>query len=134
MLRQFAKVFFAFDLPEKSPSVLSRAGIPRIEKPNPAFPFWVQQIVKGAKLLCFCLAGVVPEGLARVAEKSIDVTFRANVVLPDMPAPPVFRFSDLGQDHVWLEIVRRSGGHHGKRCRSAGYKHIEVTDTRAMLI
>src|SRR5262245_51981927 len=74
----------------------------------------------------------MPEGFARIAEKRIDVTSCANIVLPDMSAPPVFRILDLRQDHVGLKILCRSCRYHGKRCRSSGYQHIKVANTGAV--
>src|SRR4029077_8057938 len=100
LLRELAEKFFPFNLPEKSPRVLPRTRIARVEKSDPGFPFGVQQIVKRANLLRLYLTRVIPKGLAGVTEKGINALFRADVILPNVPAPPVFRIFDLRQDHV----------------------------------
>ena len=69
LLCELAEKFFPFDFPQKSPRVLSRARIARIEKPNSALPFRVQQIFKRANLLELDLTCVIPKGLAGVTKK-----------------------------------------------------------------
>jgi len=75
LLRELTEKFFPFNLPEKSPRVLPRTRIARIQKPDPTLPFGVQQIVKRANLLRLYLTRVIPKGLAGVTEKGIDVRF-----------------------------------------------------------
>src|SRR4029077_5481983 len=133
LLRELTEKFFPFNLPEKSPRVLPRTRIARIQKPDPTLPFGVQQIVKRANLLRLYLTRVIPKGLAGVTEKGIDVPLRADVILPDVPAPPVFRIFHFGQDHVRLKIIRRPSCNHRKRRGSPGHKDIEVTDAGAVL-
>src|SRR5439155_7586296 len=73
LLCELRKIIFAFDFPEERPSVLSGAGIARIEKSDSSFPLGVQQIVKGANFLWLYLTGVIPKRFAVIALKGIDI-------------------------------------------------------------
>src|SRR5256886_2334662 len=134
LLYELREIIFAFDFPEERPSVLSGAGMARIEKSDSSFPLGVQQIFKGANFLWLYLTGVIPKRLAGIALKGIDITLRLDVVLPDVATPPVLRIFDFRQNHVRLKIIRRSGSGHAYRRSPTGHQHVKIMHTGLIFV
>src|SRR5262249_48981229 len=133
VLRELLQIVFAFDFPEKGPGVLTRAGIARIEEADASLPLCIQKVVVRAQLVLADERRVVPESFARVALKGVGIFLRADVVLPDMSAPPVFPIARLRQYHIRKHVPGGAGGNHRERRRAAGDEEVEIAHAGRVL-
>src|SRR5437867_5979710 len=104
LLDELPKVALSFDIPEKRPDGLARAGSPRVEKSDLTLPLGIQEVVQRAQLVGFGQVGIVPEAAgAGVGDERIEEAFRFDVILPDVSSPPIFLFPYLGQNQIGLQ-------------------------------